>query len=196
MLTDLLESRLDFDRLDLIDLVPECAACHRDRRKARFLAGDLETMELPDGPDLIAANAVFQWIGDAPHLLHRFAAALRPGGVLAFTVFGPENLRETAALTGYALDRRSAAGWRELLTPEFEVLACEETLRVLRFADASGVLRHLKSTGVTGIGAPERWSRRKLEEFDARFHAEYPSGDGGVLLTYHPIILTARKRQK
>ena len=131
MLTDLVESRLEYQKLYLIDLVPEWERFHRGRRAAEFRAADIETMPLPEALSLVIANAVFQWVEDFAALLIRFHAALETGGILAFTTFGPENLREIAALTGSGLSYRALSGLHELLAPGFDILAAHEELNTL-----------------------------------------------------------------
>lgn len=194
MLTDLVEARLEYRKLYLIDLVPEWERFHRGRRAAEFRAADIETMPLPEHLSLVIANAVFQWVEDLASLLIRFHSALETGGILAFTTFGPENLREIAALTGRGLSYRALAGLHELLTPGFDIIACHEELITLEFATVRDILRHLKATGVTASGGRSRWTRSTLAAFEADYSARFRSGNRMLPLTYHPITLIARKR--
>lgn len=194
MLTDLVESRLEYQKLYLIDLVPEWERFHRGRRAAEFRAADIETMPLPEALSLVIANAVFQWVEDLAALLIRFHAALETGGILAFTTFGPENLREIAALTGSGLSYRALSGLHELLAPGFDILACHEELITLEFSTVREILRHLKATGVTASGGRSRWTRSTLAAFEADYSARFRSGNRMLPLTYHPITLIARKR--
>ena len=178
----------------LTDLVPEWERFHRGRRAAEFRAADIETMPLPEHLSLVIANAVFQWVEDLASLLIRFHSALETGGILAFTTFGPENLREIAALTGRGLSYRALAGLHELLTPGFDIIACHEELITLEFATVRDILRHLKATGVTASGGRSRWTRSTLAAFEADYSARFRSGNRMLPLTYHPITLIARKR--
>ena len=61
ILTECMEKALEYEELRLIDIVPECGRFHLKRKKAAFIAGDVENVELPGQNDLFAANAVFQW---------------------------------------------------------------------------------------------------------------------------------------
>ena len=56
VLTELVETRFDYRELVLLDLVPEWEPFHRERPRCRFLAGDVETVELPGPFDLILSN--------------------------------------------------------------------------------------------------------------------------------------------
>ena len=87
------------------DLVAECgprvegAVKQLPGQAFSFHPGDIERIDLPPAAfDLVASNAVFHWLDDPAGLLERLAATLRAGGLLAFTTFGPDNLREVAAV--------------------------------------------------------------------------------------------------
>lgn len=196
LLTGLIAERFDFAQLTLIDLVPECETLHRDRPAARFLAGDIETMELPEG-DLYLSNAVFQWTADPGRLFGRIAEKLGDGGFLGFTTFGPETLREISALTGGGLAYRTGGEWVALLEANgFEVLAAREELLTQEFASPLDALKSLKATGVTAAAPAARWTRRKLAEFCEAYTGKFRLENGNCPLTYHPIALVAKKRDR
>ncbi len=194
LLTDLIEQRFDYRELVLLDLAPEWEAFHRKRPRTRFFAGDAETVELPGPFDLVLSNAVFQWVDDLENLFSRVAAALKPGGWLGFSTFGPENLREIAELTGRGLRYPDAAELAEKLAVCFEPVARHEELRQLEFPTPLDALRHLKATGVTGTGGAARWTSGTLNRFEEGYR-KFQLGNGSFPLTYHPILYIARKRQ-
>ncbi len=195
VLTDLVEQQLAFQELLLVDLVPECARFHQRRPKASFRAGDLEALELPQELDLCLANAVFQWLKAPQAFLKRLHNALKPSAILAFTTFGPQNLREVRQLTGRGLEYPPVGQWEEMLTQEgYQLLGKKEGLRALPFPTPLDVLKHLKATGVTatGNGAPP-WSRTRLQEFQGQYRERFSLPDGQVSLTYHPVLILARR---
>lgn len=61
---------------------------------ARFVVGDFETWAPEETPDVIFANAAFQWSRDPVALVRRLYALLPVGGVLAFQV--PQNFDQPA----------------------------------------------------------------------------------------------------
>ncbi len=64
-------------------------------RRPRCVCGDLEQLPLADDSvDLIYSNASIQWSNDLEHSFSEFMRVLRPGGVVAFTTFGPDTLKE------------------------------------------------------------------------------------------------------
>jgi trans-aconitate 2-methyltransferase len=73
--------------LDTSAAMLERAAAHA-APALRFEQGDLGSWRTPDDDpvDVVFANASLQWVPDHPALLERLAAALAPGGQLAFQV--------------------------------------------------------------------------------------------------------------
>lgn len=199
LFTELLVRRIQLQHLTLNDLatdlsrvVERCLSCV-PRLMLDLLPGDMERIHLPDQQDLVMANAALQWAEDPAALLRKMVECLRPGGILAIATFGPLNLQETASLTGLSLRYLSIHALRAHLDGRAEILQCEEDLRRLSFTSALDVLRHLKHTGANGLGT-STWSRRDIARFCARYQAKYGRG-GSVTLTYHPILLVARRNE-
>lgn len=67
-------------------------------RKPRCICGDLEQLPLDDrSVDMIYSNAAIQWSNDLDQTFREFRRVLRPGGLLMFTTFGPDTLKELRA---------------------------------------------------------------------------------------------------
>jgi len=67
-------------------------------RKPRCICADAEHLPLADmSVDLIYSNATLQWCNDLEHTFREFLRVLRPGGLLMFTTFGPDTLKELRA---------------------------------------------------------------------------------------------------
>lgn len=193
-----LASRLSIREIAANDLVAECgpriqAAMERLPAVAfSFHPGDIEGIDLPCATfDLVVSNAVIHWLDDTAGLLERLAAALREGGLLAFTTFGPDNLRELAALGGAGLHYRSIDEVAALVERRYRILHRWEGREQLRFSSPRRVLEHLRRTGANGL---ERagWTRGALRAFEAQYRERFGWG-GGVTLTYHPMFFVARR---
>jgi malonyl-ACP O-methyltransferase BioC len=178
------------EELTLNDLTPDFASrVNAPSPALRFLPGDIETLPLPGSFDLIISSSVLHWIKSLDSLLDKLAAHLRPGGRLAFSLYGPENLREIRALTGLGLQYRSQAEVEAAVRRRFRLLRSSAQTEALHFASPLDVLRHLRETGVNALSR-ELWSRARLKEFCAEYRARF-SADSGVVLTYHPICCVA-----
>lgn len=179
------------------DLVEESAryvAAYTEKNRTEYLWGDAETLPYPDGLDLIASASAVQWFDDPARFFLRAARALATDGLLAFSTFGPENFGEIRAAAGEGLqycDRERLETM--LLDAGLTVVETLEYTRTLRFDTPADVLRHIRSTGVNSI-RQVRWTRRTLSDFEAAYRKNAGSADGSVPLTYHPILIAARKR--
>ncbi len=149
--------------------------------------------------DLLFSNLCIQWIDDVPALLNEFRRTLRPGGYVALSTFGPDTLHELRAawssvdaaphVSGFADiarigDALLAAGFRD------PVLDVEHF--TLTYADASTLMRELKSIGATNADARRARGltgkshyRRAIEAYE-RFRI-----DGVLPATYEVIFAHA-----
>ena len=67
-------------------------------RRPRCICADAESLPLADGSvDLIFSNATLQWCNDLQGAFREFARVLSPGGLLLFSTFGPDTLKELRA---------------------------------------------------------------------------------------------------
>ena len=67
-------------------------------RAPHWVCGDIEVLPLAAGSvDLVYSNAALQWSTDLAGTFADFARVLRPGGLLMFSTFGPDTLRELRA---------------------------------------------------------------------------------------------------
>lgn len=158
-----------------------------------FEAGDMETVSLPQRMDLIAGSSSIHWIENPSRFFARCHAALRGGGWIAFSSFGPQTFREIRALTGQGLHYLTADEYREMLEPWFELTVCRDEMICPRFPSPSEVLRHLQRTGVTAAGS-YTWTRSRLAEFGREYLRNYAS-EQGVRLTYQPIYIIGKSKE-
>lgn len=160
-----------------------------------FLPCDAETLDFPQGTDLITSCSTLQWFADTERFFARCHRFLSDGGILAFSTFGKKNMREIHTLTGHGLEYLSLDNLKVLLSPRFEILYAEEEIVSLPFGTPLEVLRHLKQTGVTGT-EKRVWTCGRLQSFCDEYIRMCGNDDRSVSLTYHPIYVIARKRER
>lgn len=177
-----------------------------------WVEADAATFQ-PDGrPDVVFANALFQWLPDHAALFPRLMAQLMPGGVLAIQMPGnfdaPSHvlLADTARdgpWAGRVADRvrlepvAAPAAYYEILAPHSGMLDIwtTEYLQVLRGPDA--VLEWVRGTALTPFLARLDTDERDafLAAYRARLSAAYPPcADGTVLFPFRRIFLVAQRR--
>jgi malonyl-CoA O-methyltransferase len=158
-----------------------------------YLWGDAEAVDFPRGLDLLASASTVQWFDDLPAFFAKCAAATAPGGLLALSTFGEDNFMEIKALTGRGLEYPTLPQLEAMLRAAgYRIEQSVQYTSRLQFASPADVQRHIR---VTGVGMQDRkpWTRGRLAEFAAGYAARFPHENGGVALTYHPILCIARR---
>jgi malonyl-ACP O-methyltransferase BioC len=188
----------DITLLHVNDLVPSFEDRIQSRFQKmgcdfRFLPGDIEQIRLPEQYDLIISSSTFHWLHDLGSLLTRLQQHLQPGGILAFSLYGPDNLAEIRHITGTGLDYLDLATVTSLLPDGLRYLCSEEHLEHFFYSDPMSVLEHLRQTGVNAIDV-RPWTRTRLQQF-VREYSELFMTDKGLRLTYHPMYVIAGKAE-
>ena len=126
---------------------------------ARYIGGDLERLPLPTSSvQLLCSNLALQWCNDLPAAFAEFRRVLAPGGLLTFTTFGPDTLRELRqAFAG--LDRHTHVNrfmdmhdiGDELSYAGFATPVMDMEFLTLTYPDLSDLLRELKAIGAHNV---------------------------------------------
>ena len=76
----------------------DSAASSKSEPDPLFLCADAQALPLADASvDLVHSSLCLQWCDDPGLALAEFARVLRPGGLLLFSTFGPDTLKELRA---------------------------------------------------------------------------------------------------
>ena len=147
--------------------------------------------DLPQGEiDLIYSASTAQWFNSLRAFLAHAYRALRRGGVIALSTYGPLTMSQIGLATGIPSRFMSVESIRRSLPEGAEAAVLEEETEDLAFGSALEVLRHVSLTGVNALtprGATDTGSARRLL-------SRYPlEPDGSALLTFQPIYLIIRK---
>jgi malonyl-CoA O-methyltransferase len=135
-------------------------APERDLR-AWCICGDIVSLPIKAASiDLIWSNLTLQWVGDPQKAFAEFRRALRVGGLLSFTTFGPDTLKElrTAFL---AADRATHVGrfidmhdiGDMLVHAGFADPVMDMETLTLTYGDAIDLMRDLKAIGAHNVTA-------------------------------------------
>ena len=213
-LTALLAQRWPDATIEGIDSSPDMIAAATEHASERvgFRVADAREWEPPTDCDVVISNAALQWIPEHDTLLERWAAALPPGGRLAFQVPGNFSAPSHTEMRALAAEPR----WADRLHG------------VLRHADAVGDPTHyatlLMDAGLDvdawettyvhvldGEDPVVEWMRGTalrpvLDALDAdeaaeftaelahRLRRPYPPGPRGTLLPFRRIFVVAGRR--
>lgn len=160
---------------------------------AEFICCDGES-ELSGSFDLVASSSAMQWFNDVEGYIAKLKGVVNNGGYVALSLFAPDNFCEVAiansdvGLSYHTLEELTSF----FEAADFEVADQWEQCHRLLFNDPMEVLRHIKLTGVNASQSGT-WTRGRLNSFCQKYIEEF-GFDLGVTLTYHPVIIIAKKR--
>jgi len=128
-------------------------------RKPRCLCADLEQMPLADGcVDLIYSNAAIQWSNDLGQAFREFLRVLKPGGLLMFSTFGPDTLKELRLAWSTADGFSHVSRFPDmhdvgdaLVRARFADPVMDIDRMTLTYEDVGGLMRDLKVLGAHNV---------------------------------------------
>ena len=147
-----------------------------------YVCGDIAALPFAPGAfDLVWSNLALQWVNDLPGALAEFRRVLKIDGLVSFTTFGPDTLKELrAAFSG--VDRHTHVSrfvdmhdiGDLLVRTGFADPVMDMEYLTLTYADGQAMMRDLRAIGATNatLGRPRglmgrgRW-RRTLAALDA-----------------------------
>lgn len=140
-----------------------------------FVGGDIAALPFRAGSfDLVWSNLALQWVNDLPAAFAEMHRVLTVGGLLSFTTFGPDTLREVRAAFAEVDARPHVARFVDmhdvgdlLVAAGFADPVMHMELLTLTYADATALVRDLKALGATnaaqgrarGLMGRCRWAR-------------------------------------
>lgn len=139
-------------------------------RAAHALCADIEQLPLrAKSVDLLWSNLALQWVNEPLHAFTEFRRVLAPGGLLMFSTFGPDTLKELRA--AYAESDRHTHVNRfidmhdlgdQLLAAGFAEPVMDMECLTLTYADVRSLMRDLKAIGAHNVtqGRPQGMSAR------------------------------------
>ena len=162
-------------------------------RRPSCLCADAEALPLREGGiDFIFSNATLQWCTDLDRTFAELRRVLAPGGLLMFTTFGPDTLRELrtawAQVDGHGhvspfLDMHDVGD--ALVRAGFEGPVLDAEYLTLTYADLGGLMDDLRGLGATnatrerarGLTGKARWramrSAYEVHRQEGRLPATY-----------------------
>ncbi len=211
--TELLTDRYGVNVITGVDNDDDMLQKAADRLpNTQFGKADLAQWKPAQKPDLIYANAVFQWVPDHLSVLVRLMDELTSGGVLAVQM--PDNLDEPTHL---AMEETGASGpWKDTfsesrlrraplpppsayfdaLAPKSERVDVWHSIYNHPMKDADSIVEWVNGTGLRPYLAAAGADNQEafLADYTQRIKAAYPPmADGRLLLRFPRLFVVAVK---
>jgi len=128
------------------------------------VCGDIERLPLRAGAvDMVWSNLALQWMNDPPHAFTELRRVLAPGGLLMFSTFGPDTLKELRAAyqgtdrythVNRFIDMHDIGDM--LVHAGFADPVMDMEYITLTYADVRAVMHDLKAIGAHNVTAGRR----------------------------------------
>ncbi len=146
------------------------------------VCGDLEELPLRTAAvDLVWSNLALQWVNEPPRAMAQLRRVLAPGGLLMFSTFGPDTLKELRAAYAGAdrythvnrfIDMHDLGDM--LVHAGFADPVMDMEYITLTYADVRAVMRDLKAIGAHNVTAgrqPGMTARATLAAVERNYEA-------------------------
>ena len=183
-----------------LDQAPGMLLATRQRRpwlrRLDPVCADAAALPLADASvDLVFSNLMLQWCNEPDRVFAEFRRVLRPGGLLLFTTFGPDTLKELRAAWRAADGATHVSRFIDmhdlgdaLLRAGLAEPVMDVEHLVLTYADVRGLMRDLKTMGAGNATAGRSrglTGRRRLAAVEA--HYETLRRDGRLPATWEVV---------
>lgn len=210
-LTALLAQRWPMAQVEGIDSSAEMIAAAATAERITLRVGDVRDWRMPSDADVVVSNAVLQWLPEHRELVRAWAAALPPGGWLAFQVPGNFDSFSHTLMRSLAESRRWAPSLRGILRHDDVVGSPAEYaglllaaglvadvwettyLHVLQGPDP--VLEWVRGTALRPVMAALPPASYALfeQEFAAQLRTAYPATEHGTLFPFRRIFAVGHR---
>jgi len=192
--TGLLKDRFPDAKIKAVDISQDMIRIAKRKPACRgidFIVADAEQVSLEEGFDLVSSNASFHWFENLEETLLFYKQALKEGGIVAFSIFGPRTFFEL----NYCL--------RQLLAEDIAIASMgfkskekiEKTMKVIfkktsvteqivkeEVVSLPELLRKIKYTGTRGAGIRNKgfWTPRMISKLEQIYRKKF----GSIIVTY------------
>jgi malonyl-CoA O-methyltransferase len=149
--------------------------------KGVFVCGDNERLPIRSAcVDMLWSNLAFQWAGDLTAVFAECQRVLRPGGLLMFTTFGPDTLKElrTACAGDGKIHVNRFIDMHDIgdmmISAGFADPVMDMEYLTLTYADVRTLMRELKAIGAHNVAAGRNRAltgKRALKEIELRYES-------------------------
>ena len=150
---------LDIVRAMLLEARKKQNWLQRLRRTIQFITADAEKLPLADASvDLLFSNLTLQWCLDLEQTFGEFKRVLKPGGLLMFTTFGPDTLKELRSCWSQVDSYTHVNNFIDmhvvgdaLVRSRFAEPVMDMELVTMTYSDVPSIMRDLKTIGAHNV---------------------------------------------
>ena len=166
-------------------------------RKPKLVCADAENLPLkPESMDLIVSNLMIQWSNDLSKMFTGFHSVLKPNGLLLFSTFGPDTLKEMreswssvddAPHTSSFVDMHEIGD--DLLKAGFINPVTDMELITMTYANVHQLMKDIKEIGASNTDSERSkglMGKQKLKSFEKAYD-QFKTAEGLYPATWEVI---------
>ncbi|MBD3427290.1 MAG: malonyl-ACP O-methyltransferase BioC [Candidatus Omnitrophica bacterium] len=200
--TRLLRSTNKEARITAVDISPDMINIAKERMqddKIVYLTEDGENIDLDADFELVTSNASFQWFEDLHKAMAMFTGHLKKGGLLCFSMYGPDTFHEfKKVLNKHYGSRKWLSSSRfipfgtvkAVMDKYFSRVELSEKHFEVEFISLWDMLKDIKHSGTRGegLGRSTFLGRYGLREMEKTYMEKY----GRIVATHHVFFCKAQ----
>lgn len=197
--------RKRFPRARVIALDLAYLMAREARRRQRFwrrfdcVCADARALPLAaHSVDLVFSNLMLHWCDDPAALFSQVQAALRPGGLMLFSTFGPDTLRELRAAWACADTASHVSAFADMTQLAAAMTHCglsepvmDRELELAHYPDARALMNELRTLGARHAASDRRRTLTGRGRLQAMLNAYEQARTGAGLPASWEIIYGA-----
>lgn len=166
-------------------------------RRHRFICGDMEALPLQDHcVEMAWSNLAVQWCNDLDGAFREFHRVLAPGGLLTFSTFGPDTLKELRQATSVDAAHTHVSRFIDmhdigdaLVRSGFSAPVMDVEFFTLTYDTALEVMRDLKAIGAGNAtaGRPAGLAGKRFLQHLTQNYERFRQTDGKLPATYEVV---------
>ncbi len=168
----------------------------RWRRQRAFVAADIDWLPFADASvDLLFSNLTLQWCPDLKQTFREFRRVLKPGGLLMFSTFGPDTLKELRRSWRAVDDHTHVSAFVDMhdigdlvLGSQFADPVMDTELFTLTYKEVRELMRDLKMLGARNATAGRQRSLTGKARFAGMVEAYERYRQDGLLPATYEVI--------
>jgi malonyl-CoA O-methyltransferase len=189
---------VDITAIDISTDMVEMARRKIPSSNISFYVSDAEGLKMGQKFDLITSNASLQWFSALDRSFSRFSEHLSPGGVICFSIYGPETFKEFKEVLGAHFGHRkwlsssrffSKGEVEDALGRYFTKCEIYEENFNVDFFSIWDFLQNIKKSGTRGEGLEKGMFLGKyaLREMERTYMEKF----GGIIATHNVFFCKA-----
>ncbi|MFH1519407.1 MAG: malonyl-ACP O-methyltransferase BioC [Candidatus Omnitrophota bacterium] len=187
--TKLLRDKFPKAKIKAVDISAKMIEVAKEKlgdERIEFIVADAESLNLEEEFDLISSNASFQWFQDLKSDLIRYKQALKRGGFILFSTFGPETFSQLHSCLEEFLGKPLAITASNFLGKEklegilkaiFSEVEVKEEVYNQNYNSLLELLENLRCTGTRGDGLKGEifWTPQKVASIEEIYKKKFPA---------------------